>query len=88
MSTLTREKQSLEKKLQTSNTKLTQSHNQLVEEKELRKALQQNQTSWQLKHKQLRDELKEIKDKKDGEVTDLKEQIRDLMFFLEAQKNH
>lgn len=81
-----KEKQELEKKLQTSSSKLSQSHNQLVEEKELRKALQMNQESWQTKLKQLHDEMEEFKQKKELEVSDFKEQIRDLMFFLEGQK--
>ncbi|XP_063989228.1 BRCA1-associated protein [Diachasmimorpha longicaudata] len=83
---LTKEKLSLEKRLQTSTTKLNQSQSELSEERELRQALQLNQTSWQTKHKQLQDELKESKNTRDKEIQDLKEQIRDLMFFLEAQK--
>lgn len=58
----------------------------MAEEKELRQALQLNQTSWQNKHKQLQDEMSEFKEKKEVETTDLKEQIRDLMFYFEAQK--
>ncbi|XP_015121101.1 BRCA1-associated protein [Diachasma alloeum] len=83
---LTKEKLALEKRLQTSITKLNQCQSELSEEKELRQALQLNQTSWQTKHKQLQEELKECKNAKDREIQDLKEQIRDLMFFLEAQK--
>jgi len=59
---------------------------ELTEEKDLRKALQLNQTSWQAKYKKLQDELSELKTAKETEITDLKEQIRDLMFFLDAQK--
>lgn len=55
---------------------------ELTEEKDLREALQLNQTSWQTKYKTLQDELSA----KEAEITDLKEQNRDLMFFLEAQK--
>ncbi|XP_011315418.1 BRCA1-associated protein isoform X2 [Fopius arisanus] len=83
---LTKEKLALEKRLQTSIIKLNQAQSELSEEKELREALQLNQTSWQTKHKQLQDELKECKSTKESEIQDLKEQIRDLMFFLEAQK--
>ncbi|XP_015603552.1 BRCA1-associated protein isoform X2 [Cephus cinctus] len=85
-SILTREKQSLEKRLQNANSKLAQAQAELSEEKELRQALQLNQTSWQTKHKQLQDELCNYKDAKEVELTDLREQIRDLMFFLEAQR--
>ncbi|XP_058794633.1 BRCA1-associated protein [Phymastichus coffea] len=86
LTVLTREKQALEKKLQNSSTKLSQAQSQLAEEKELRQALQHNQASWQAKHKKLQDEMNEYKEKKESESSDLQEQIRDLMFFLEAQK--
>ncbi|XP_034952400.1 BRCA1-associated protein [Chelonus insularis] len=83
---LNREKQTLEKKFQSVNSKLSQAQNELTEEKELRRALEQNQLSWQSKYKQLQDEFTQYKNNKEGEVKDMKEQIRDLMFFLEAQK--
>ncbi|XP_014229674.1 BRCA1-associated protein [Trichogramma pretiosum] len=83
---LNRDKQNLEKKLQGSSSKLSKLQTQLTEEKELRLALQRNQTSWQEKHKKLQDEMNDYKEKKESETTDLREQIRDLMFFIEAQK--
>jgi len=76
----------LEKRLQNSINKLTQVQTELTEEKDLRKALQLNQTSWQTKCNKLKDELSELKISKEEEIADLKEQIRDLMFFLDAQK--
>lgn len=82
---LNRDKQTLEKRLQQSTNKLTQIQAELTEEKELRKALQLNQTTWQTKYKTLQDELSELKTSKETEIVDLKEQIRDLMFFLDAQ---
>lgn len=81
-----RDKQTLEKRLQHSASKLTQVQAELSEEKNLREALELNQTSWQAKYKKLEDEFSELKTVKDTEVIDLKEQIRDLMFFLNAQK--
>lgn len=84
--TLNRDKQTLEKRLQHSTNKLAQVQAELTEEKDLRKALQLNQTSWQTRYKKLQDELSELKKTKEAEITDLKEQIRDLMFFLDAQK--
>ncbi|XP_066594067.1 BRCA1-associated protein [Prorops nasuta] len=83
---LCKEKQSLEKRLQSSGSKLNQAQSDLSEEKQLREALQLNQTSWQVKHKRLQDEMTELKVSKEAEITDLREQVRDLMFFLEAQK--
>ncbi|KAG5310813.1 BRAP protein, partial [Pseudoatta argentina] len=80
--TFNRDKQTLDKRLQHSTNKLAQIQAELTEEKDLRKALELNQTSWQTKYKALQDELSA----KEAEITDLKEQNRDLMFFLEAQK--
>lgn len=58
----------------------------MTEEKDLRKALQSNQVLWQAKYTKLQEELSELKSAKETEIADLKEQIRDLMFFLDAQK--
>ncbi|XP_077266009.1 BRCA1-associated protein isoform X2 [Temnothorax americanus] len=80
--TLTRDKQTLDKRLQHSTNKLAQIQAELSEEKDLRKALQLNQTSWQAKYKKLQDDVAT----KEAEITTLKEQNRDLMFFLDAQK--
>ena len=86
ISSLNKEKQTMEKKIQSINHKLSQTQSELSEERALRKSLQLNQTSWQVNHKQLQDELSQYKIKKEAEVTDLKEQLRDVMFFFEAQK--
>lgn len=86
LSSLTKEKQTLERKIQATSQKLEKTQMELAEEKALRKSLEMNQTSWQTKHKQLNDELVEYKSKKEAELVDLKEQLRDVMFFFEAQK--
>lgn len=86
VTSLTKEKVQMEKKIQATSQKLEKTQTELVEEKALRKSLEMNQTSWQTKHKQLSDELIEVKTKKEAEVVDLKEQLRDIMFFFEAQK--
>lgn len=83
---LNREKQSLEKRLQHTLTKLTQVQSELKEEKELRSALQINQTFWQAKYNKLQQELSEFKCAKESELKDLQEQVRDFMFYFEAQK--
>lgn len=59
---------------------------QLTEERELSKALQDNQTSWHMKYKNLELQYNEFKHNHDKEVTDLKEQLRDVMFFLDTQE--
>ncbi|XP_012250840.2 BRCA1-associated protein isoform X2 [Athalia rosae] len=83
---LIREKHSLEKRLQHSSAKLNQTVSELSEERQLSAALQTNLASWQAKHKQLQQEFGEYKGATESEMTDLREQLRDVMFFLEAQK--
>jgi len=49
------------------------------------KALQSNQTSWQAKYSLLETNYRKYQIEKEGEITELKDQIRDLMFYMEAQ---
>lgn len=49
------------------------------------KALQSNQASWQAKYTLLETNYRKYQIEKDGEINELKEQIRDLMFYMEAQ---
>ena len=56
--------------------------NELSEERQLGKALRNNQQQWQTKVAKLQEE----NDSKDKEVAELKEQVRDLMFFIDAQQ--
>ncbi|XP_078047757.1 BRCA1-associated protein isoform X2 [Augochlora pura] len=83
---LNREKQNVEKRLQQVSNKLGQVQLELTEEKELRKALELNQVSWKDKYQTLQNEMTEYKNTKTGEVTDLKEQVQDLMFYIDAQR--
>ncbi|CRK90903.1 CLUMA_CG004592, isoform A [Clunio marinus] len=76
-----KEKQNLEKKLAAMNTRLTTVLKELAEEKQFSKTLQLNHTSWQTKYGTLEKLCKE----KEQEVIELKEQVRDLMFYMEAQ---
>ncbi|XP_003489600.1 BRCA1-associated protein isoform X1 [Bombus vosnesenskii] len=85
LATLTREKQNVDKRLQQVSNKLVQVQAELTEEKELRKALELNQASWQDKYKMLQDEMTEYQKTKQTEITNLKEQVQDLMFYLDAQ---
>ncbi|KAF6202465.1 hypothetical protein GE061_004866 [Apolygus lucorum] len=86
ISNLLKEKSSLEKKIQAATTKLNQLQKQLHEEKDLNSAMRKNQEQWQDKCKQLQRELIQTKIAKDEELKDLKEQLRDVMFYLEAEK--
>lgn len=49
------------------------------------KALQSNQTTWQSKCTQLETNHRKFQTEKEGEISELKDQIRDLMFYMEAQ---
>ncbi|EDV91293.1 GH14868 [Drosophila grimshawi] len=81
-----KEKLSLERKLAHHATKMKEMIKQLTEERELSKALQNNQSSWHQKYKNLEVQYNEFKHSHDKEVTDLKEQLRDVMFFLDTQQ--
>lgn len=81
LSNLVKEKLAMEKKLTAMSARLTLVLKDLSEEKQFSKTLQLNQTSWQEKYA----ELEKLYQEKELEVSDLKEQVRDLMFYMEAQ---
>lgn len=83
--TIFKEKQSLEKRLQHANAKLKELQAILTEEKELRRALELNQSSWRSKCDRLEKEILDATAVKQTEIDDLKEQLRDLMFYLDAR---
>lgn len=56
--------------------------NDLNEERQLGKALRNNQQEWQNKLDKLQDE----KNNMAKEIRELKDQVRDLMFFINAQQ--
>uniref|UniRef100_A0A2M4AGB4 Putative cytoplasmic zn-finger protein n=1 Tax=Anopheles triannulatus TaxID=58253 RepID=A0A2M4AGB4_9DIPT len=78
---LTKEKHSLEKKITQMSSKMNNVVKELAEEKQFGKTLQSNQSSWQAKFSELEKKCIE----KEQEIVDLKEQVRDLMFYMEAQ---
>ncbi|XP_050302453.1 BRCA1-associated protein [Anthonomus grandis grandis] len=86
LNTVTKEKQALEKKLQQQSAKLSSTQHDLNEEKQLGKALRNNQQQWQTKITKLEEGLAELQATKDRELAELKEQVRDLMFFINAQQ--
>ena len=83
---VTKDKQNLEKKVNQLSTKLNKLQSELKEERELNKCLRDNQIGWQMKITETESLLKQLKSTKDKEVSDLQEQVRDLMFFLETQE--
>jgi BRCA1-associated protein len=57
----------------------------LEEEKELNKCLASNQEVYQAKLTTLEENVKKLNKEKDAEMDDLKQQLRDVMFYLDAQ---
>lgn len=57
----------------------------LSEERQLGKALRANQSQWQMRVTSLEQRLDAKTLQSDQEIKDLREQLRDLMFYLEAQ---
>ncbi|KAG5682745.1 hypothetical protein PVAND_012078 [Polypedilum vanderplanki] len=81
LNAVVKEKQAIEKKLNAMSSRLAIVLKDLSEEKQFSKTLQLNHNSWQTKYSNLEKLYKE----KEQEVIDLKEQVRDLMFYMEAQ---
>lgn len=82
---VSKEKQSQEKKIQQLTTKLNKALLELKDEKEMNKCLRQNQVIWQQRLAQMEKNFKEMTEKKDKEIQEMQEQVRDLMFYLEAK---
>lgn len=57
----------------------------LAEERQMSKAMQSNQSSWQAKYSELENKYKTFQELKEAEIVELKDEIRDLMFYMEAQ---
>ena len=85
LTALTKEKNSLDKKLTQMGQKFNKALHDLQEEVQMNKCLIENQEIWQKKLQEVEQSLQQVKQAKDSEVADLKEQVRDLMFYLEAQ---
>lgn len=49
------------------------------------KALRSNQSGWESKCQQLDEKYRQFQTEKEGEIRELKDEIRDLMFYMEAQ---
>lgn len=64
---------------------MTNCQRELSEEREMIKALRSNQTGWETKCTQLEENFKKYQTDKEAEITELKDEIRDLMFYMEAQ---
>eukprot|EP00091_Calanus_sinicus_P008342 TRINITY_DN20400_c0_g1_i1.p1 TRINITY_DN20400_c0_g1~~TRINITY_DN20400_c0_g1_i1.p1 ORF type:complete len:200 (-),score=73.59 TRINITY_DN20400_c0_g1_i1:93-641(-) len=82
---MNKEKMKVEVKLSQMSIKVGKLTSELSEEKQLNKSLRQNQEEWQTRLKRAEIEINVMKEVKDKEIGELKEQVRDLMFYLEAQ---
>lgn len=85
VATLTKERNSIDKKLNAMSSKFSKTLHEVQEEKQLNQCLRENQEAWQKKLQQVEEKLTQVSTTKDKEVAELKDQVRDLMFFLEAQ---
>lgn len=85
ISILNKEKAGLERKVNQLTQRLTGVQNELSEERQLGKALRNNQSQWQSKLNTTEEKLKQLKLTKEAEVADLKDQLHDLMFYINAQ---
>ncbi|BES98382.1 unnamed protein product [Nesidiocoris tenuis] len=86
LANLQKEKSSLEKKLAAITGKMNAMQKQLQEEKEMNASMRRNQELWTDKCKQLQRDLVATKAAKDEELRELRDQLRDVMFYLEAEK--
>jgi len=86
MASLLKEKAALERKITQINQKLAKATAELKEEKELNKHLKNDHEKWQTMVKKLETQHDQYVKEKTAEIVDLKEQLRDVMFFLEGEK--
>ena len=82
---VTKEKAKLENKLTAATKKVNKLASELSEERQLNECLRKNQDDWHAKLESVEQRLTATNEKKDKEIAELKEELRDLMFFVEAQ---
>lgn len=81
-----REKSTLEKKQTQTASKLAKTLSQLQEEQELNRSLVSNQSSWQQRVAMLEQQVDRLQRDKDSSVSELQDQLRDIMLYLEARE--
>ncbi|XP_076452554.1 BRCA1-associated protein-like [Babylonia areolata] len=86
LSDITKEKHLLDKKCTQMHGRLSKALTELQEEKELNRCLRDNQQLWQQRVDALETSVRDLSTSKDKEVEELREQLRDVMFYLEAQE--
>lgn len=65
--------------------RLANCQKELNDEREMIKALRSNQSDWETKCEQLEQKFQKYQSDKEVEIANLKDEIRDLMFYMEAQ---
>ncbi|TRY74564.1 hypothetical protein TCAL_09740, partial [Tigriopus californicus] len=83
---LSKEKAKSDQKLAQMNSKFQKLHLELQEEKQMNESLRRNQGEYQKRVDRFENQLLDVKTAKDAEVKELQEQMRDLMFYMEAQQ--
>jgi len=83
---LEKERKNYEKQIQKLNDNMKNMEEDSKFMKQVNESLTNNQKSWQEKIKQTEDKLSIVDTDKDKRIKELEEQVRDLMFFIEAQK--
>lgn len=68
-----------------SPNRLANCQKELTDEREMIKALRSNQSDWETKCAQLEQKFQKYQTDKEAEIANLKDEIRDLMFYMEAQ---
>ncbi|XP_048728991.2 BRCA1-associated protein-like [Ostrea edulis] len=81
-----REKQSVEKKCSHLHGRLTSALKDLQEEKQMNKCLLENQQVWQKKVTVLESQVHDLSQNKEQEIQELRDQLRDVMFYMGAQQ--
>lgn len=83
---ISKEKQGIEKKCTQLHTRVVKLSQELKEEQEMNRCLRANQTQLQSQLVEEERKVKETGEHKDGAIAELQEQLRDVMFYLEAQQ--
>ncbi|XP_026120606.1 BRCA1-associated protein-like [Carassius auratus] len=83
---LIKERQSIEKKCSQLNNKVLKLGQELREEQEMNRCLRANQTQLQAQLQEEERRALETAANKDGQIAELQEQLRDVMFYLETQQ--
>ncbi|KAK9532212.1 hypothetical protein VZT92_009609 [Zoarces viviparus] len=81
-----KEKQGIEKKCTQLHTRVVKLSQELKEEQEMNRCLRANQVQLQSQLVEEERKGKESGEHKDGAISELQEQLRDVMFYLEAQQ--